>query len=225
MTAPSDPQATLRTTREFWLEQAIDSFRPRFIEVGFALADRYHVSVGFGYGAKRENAKLEGQSWSRTASADDIGHIFISPEIGDTSEVLRVLLHELIHHALDSDEGIRDGHKGDFAEIATRFGFTGPMTETPASPTLQAEFFVIAEVLGGYPHGALEVARAAVRTRSDIPVTVGGPRVHTGPKTQTNRHIKCECPCCGYAVRTTAKWIMVGVPRCPAGTKMLVLTV
>jgi hypothetical protein len=30
-----------------------------------------------------------------------------------------------------------------------------------------------------------------------------------------------ECPCCGYTVRTTHKWIAVGAPRCPSGTEMV----
>lgn len=27
--------------------------------------------------------------------------------------------------------------------------------------------------------------------------------------------IKCECPDCGYVVRTTAKWLELGDPICP----------
>lgn len=203
-------QTTTSTTRELWLERAIDTFRPQFETVGYPLPERFHVSVGFGYGAKRENAKLMGQCWSGKASADGINHLFISPEIDDTEEVLRTLLHELIHAALDSPEGIADGHKKRFAEIATRLGFLGPMTETPASPTLQAEFLTIAAVLGEYPHSALQVATA----RAEAPVPVGGGNGgwHSGPRAQTNRHAKVACSACGYTFRTTAKWIEVGLP-------------
>lgn len=224
--ANNDTHTDLRPNRERWLEQAIETYwRPRFIEVGFPLPERFHVSVGFGYGAKRENAKLLGQCWSGIQSDDGVNHIFISPEINDTAEVLRVLGHELIHAALDSDEGITDGHVKRFAEIATRLGFEGPMTETPCGMQLISELFTVAAALGEYPHGALQV-KAPVRetTPAGKDWRTGGGRVHTGPPAQTNRHIKCSCPCCGYTVRTTAKWIALGAPRCPAGTEMLVVS-
>lgn len=34
------------------------------------------------------------------------------------------------------------------------------------------------------------------------------------------RMLKCECPDCGYVVRTTAKWLAIGCPTCPCGTTM-----
>ncbi len=34
------------------------------------------------------------------------------------------------------------------------------------------------------------------------------------------RMLKVECPDCGYTVRTTAKWIEVGLPTCPCGCEM-----
>jgi hypothetical protein len=175
--------------------------------------------------------KVWGQCWSGAASEDNLSHIFISPELADTMEVLRVLLHELIHASLDSPAGIRDGHKGLFAEIATRLGFFSPMTETPASPTLQAELLTIADVLGHYPHGALQVRQPAT-VLIGVPVPTGdptsrpnNPRTQSGPAAQKNRHIKLtcsvpSCPCGGYTVRTTARWIAIGLPCCPLGGEM-----
>ena len=32
---------------------------------------------------------------------------------------------------------------------------------------------------------------------------------------QTTRMLKCECPACGYTVRTTRKWLDIAVPTCP----------
>lgn len=34
------------------------------------------------------------------------------------------------------------------------------------------------------------------------------------------RMLKCECPECGYVVRTTAKWLAIGCPTRPCGTTM-----
>lgn len=36
-----------------------------------------------------------------------------------------------------------------------------------------------------------------------------------------SRMKKLECPKCGYAARTTKKWIEVGLPTCPCGMKMI----
>jgi hypothetical protein len=226
--AASNTDPNLRMTRELWLEQAIETFwRARFAEVGYELPEHFHVSVGFGHGAKRESKHINAQCWSRIASADGLNHIFISPQVGDTAEVLALLGHELTHAALDSDEGIQDGHVKRFAEIMTRLGFEGPMTSTKASDMLALELFTVAAALGEYPHGALDVDRA--RTLQLAPADPNGTgvrtKVRTGPPAQTNRHIqlKCrtaDCPCGGYSVRTSLRWIGVGLPNCPMGNQM-----
>ena len=213
----------LRQTREAWLEAAIDTFRPRFVEIGYPLPDRIHISIGFGYGAKRENSTILGQCWKRAASADDVNHIFVGPEEADTMEILVTVLHELIHAALDC----ADGHRGRFAEAATRLGFTGPMTLTPPSVELAAELVCIAEALGEFPHGALNVkiltqAPAPAPVGPDgTPVPVKPAKWHSGPVTQGTRMIRCVCPYCNYQVRTTKKWLAIGAPKCPLGNDMV----
>jgi len=37
---------------------------------------------------------------------------------------------------------------------------------------------------------------------------------------QTTRMLKVECPADGYIVRTTQKWIDLGLPTCPCGEEM-----
>jgi|SRR5690606_1691255 len=198
-------------TRELWLEDAIEALRPRFVEIGLPLPERVHVSVGFGYGAKRESAKVLGQCWKREASEDGVNHIFISPEIADTAEVLAVLLHELIHAA----DNVESGHRGKFAEAATRLGLEGPMTATTPSPSMMGEFIALAAALGDYPHGALH----PIPVVAPSPVPTGGlpPKVHSGPRAQGTRMIKLTCGHCGYTVRTTAKWLELGEPSMPSG--------
>lgn len=200
-----DPQ-TAKPTREAWLERAVEVFRPRFDEIGFPLPERIHVSVGFGHGAKAENKVILGQTWARCASADEINHLFIAPTADDPAEVLRILLHELIHVALDNE----DGHRKRFAEAATRLGFEGPMTVTPAGVELAMELVVLAAELGEFPHAKLTPAR------TDAPVPAGGVAVkpHSGPATQTNRYHKVICVEDGYTARIAAKWIAAGLPGC-----------
>lgn len=199
-------------TREAWLHAAIDTFRPRFVEYGHPLPDKIHVSVGFGTGIKGENSAILGATWATRASDDGINHVFVNPIVGDTAEVLRILLHELIHAALDCE----GGHKGRFAEIGTRFGFEGSMVYTPVGMTLGAELMVIAAELGEYPHGALS---GAVKVKTKTPVGTDGkalPPIHTGPKTQTNRHLLVRCPeHPEYKVRITRSVAALGLPFCP----------
>jgi hypothetical protein len=35
-----------------------------------------------------------------------------------------------------------------------------------------------------------------------------------------SRLLKCECPACGYTIRTTQKWLDIGTPTCPCGDEM-----
>jgi hypothetical protein len=207
----------MNLTREAWLHAAVDVLRPRFAEVGMPLPKNLHISVGFGYGAKRESAQILGQCWAKVASEDGVNHLFISPELDDTARVLDVLIHELIHAADDC----KSGHKGAFAEAATRLGLEGPMTATRASVALAAEMVCLAETLGGYPHGRL---MASARTRTKAPVDPAGnpvPKVHSGPGKQGTRMLKVVCPSDGYTVRTTAKWLAMGAPSCPCGEVMV----
>jgi hypothetical protein len=143
----SRPQDGQGLTREAWLHQAIGAFRFRFAEIGLPLPEKLHVSVGFGYSSRAESKYILGQCWARRASADGVNHIFLGPQEGDPAAMLVSLLHELIHAADDC----ASGHKGAFAEAATRLGFEGPMTRTPPGVELTAEVITLAEALGPFP--------------------------------------------------------------------------
>lgn len=218
MTGPT----AARSTREAWLENAIEELRPRFVEIGFPLPDRIHVSVGFGaFGARQENGIIRGQTWKRVASVDEVNHMFISPEIGDTAVVLAVLIHELVHVALDCE----DGHKGRFAEAATRLGLEGKMTTATPGPVLAFELVTMADALGDYPHGRIDFEGMLAKIKAEPkrePVDPSGepvpaPRIRmtSGPAKQGTRMLKVWCPECDYKVRTTASWLAVAVPACP----------
>lgn len=209
------PADTTRT-REGWLLAAVEVLRPRFDEVGLPLPEKVRVSVGFGGNTRAESANVLGVCWARRASEDGVNQIFISPELNDTARILDVLLHELIHAADDCEHQ----HKGAFAEAATRLGLEGKMTATVASIGLAAEMIVLAEELGTYPHGAL-TGYSARRAPKPVPGTPGAlPPVSSGPKPQGTRMLKVMCPADGYTVRTTEKWLAIGLPTCPCGTEM-----
>jgi hypothetical protein len=136
-------------------------------EVDLPLPGKLHVSVGFGYSSRAESKYILGQCWARRASADGVNHIFLGPQEGDPAAMLVSLLHELIHAADDC----ASGHKGAFAEAATRLGFDGPMTQTPPGVELAAEVITLAEALGPFPHARLDPAAAD----ASAPVPPGQP--------------------------------------------------
>lgn len=206
-------------TREAWLRAAIEVFRDRFETIGFPLPEKIRISIGFGSrGARQESAKVLGVTFSRACTDDKVNEVFISPEDADTASMLETVLHELIHVALDNE----DGHSKRFAEAATRLGFLGPMTATPPSVELAAELVTIAAALGEYPGTALHI-NAKVPAGQPVPVGPDGRpvKIHSGPGTQTTRMLKLSCqhPVCdasGYTVRMTRKWIeLYGAPICP----------
>lgn len=202
--------------RESWLQAAVEMFRPRFVEIGQPIPEKIRVSVGFGpNGAKQESKFILGVCLAARCSAG-VNEIFIAPVDADAARMLGTLIHELIHAALDN----ADGHRGRFAEAATRLGLEGKMTETTPGLGLTMELMVMAAELGEYPGAAIDLDAAMDEPGEKTPA-------RSGPKstTQTNRYgiLKCqtpECACGGYQVRTTRKWVAVGYPSCPFGEDM-----
>ena len=116
--------------------------------------------------------------------------------LADVTEVLAVLVHELMHHAA----GVEAGHRAPFKRLMRPLGLAGKPTATePNTNELDGPVFAdlygpTLEVLGPYPHAKVTPPE---------------------PKKQGTRMLKCECPQCGYICRTTAKWADWGAPLCP----------
>lgn len=204
-------------TREQWLESAVLQLRPLLDEVkDVFLGDErepasggrdlpaVRVSVGWpSRGGTASKGKVIGQCWKSVVATDGVAQIFMSPILGDdVVKLLGVLLHEIIH-AWDDCEA---GHKGRFARTARALGLRGKMTATvvEVGSELFDELTVIAEGLGEYPHAILRFEEMEKQRKS-----------------QPTRMLKLECPEDGYIVRTTQKWLDVGVPTCPCGTEMV----
>lgn len=183
----------MTTTREQWLMDAIAALRPMFQEKGIEIPE-VRVSVGWpgGRGSKSDTI---GQCWNTECSADKKPQIFISPVVSEPLQALATLAHEMIHAADDCT----NGHRGPFGKWARAIGLEGKLTATYAGPELESRLISLQDELGNYPHSALK---------------------KSAPKKQTTRMIKVMCPSCDYTVRTTAKWIEVGLPTCPCGTEM-----
>jgi hypothetical protein len=210
--------------RETWLAEAAQQLYPKFEQIGFKLPV-FRIGVGFGpTGARKESTKILGVTLHTSIAADNINEVWISPENADSIQMLETMVHEMIHVATNLNTGVPGNvHGGTFAEAATRIGLEGPLTATHAGPDLRMDLELIAASLGRYPGALVDTSRLKAR----VPVGPDGRpvRASSGPKTQNTRMVKLvcsdnECPCGGYTVRTTRKWIEVGLPSCPSGTEM-----
>lgn len=195
MTEQTEQTEQMNGNREEWLRDLVDALRDRYND---ELPEHVHVSVGFT--SKGARSKRVGECWAGVASSDSAPHVFIHPGISDSVEVAAIVMHELVHACRPEAK-----HGPQFKQMATGLGLTGKMTATVASEDLKADLAKVCEELGPYPQPKLRSGHSS-----------------NGPK-QTTRMLKCECPECGYIVRTTAKWLEVGLPLCPNGYTMMVI--
>jgi hypothetical protein len=186
----------LNRNREQWLEAAAREMRPWFEDANAPLPEKVRVSIGFpSKKALSLKSRTIGQCWSGAASSDGVPQVFISPVIAEGTLALAVLVHELIHAAV----GCEHGHKAAFGRPARALGLTGKLTvtttETP-NPKLRQQLAELVEVLGDYPHAALNPALS-------------------GRKAQKNRQLLAECKPCKYKLRGARATFDRAVPECP----------
>ena len=184
-------------TREDWLKAAIVEMSA-VIETltGHKVPDAVRVSCALPSTFTRSGTL--GEYWPPKASADGHHEIMVSPTLADPAEVFPVLLHQVIHAALDTAT-----HTAAYAQACTDLGLepTGPDTD-PFNRTKQGHHFTatwgpILASMGEYPHAAL---LAGVNKTK-----------------QSTRMLKCVCPSCGWTFRATAKWVAQGLPTCACG--------
>ena len=185
-------------TREEWLMRLVDTLRPSFERIGHRIPDGVRVTCGWpSKAALARRRRTIGECWSSAASADQTIEIFISPCLGDALQAAETLVHEMIHAS-----GAM-GHRGSFPAIAKAIGLRKPWRATHATPELKGRLNALISGIGPYPHATLDATMMP-------------------HKTDSTRMQKVICADCGYVVRTTAKWIAVGLPICPCGTQMQV---
>lgn len=195
--------------REAWLLRAVELMRPKLVEVFEGELPAFRVSVGYPPNTRSESAKILGVTVTPEAVSDGVAEVFISPEDADTASMLNTLLHNLVHVLV----GTKEGHRGRFAEVATRLGFEGSMTDTTPNMSLALDLIAWAGTLGAYPGGQVNIPTRARRS-TPTPVLVGtdgeAVKVTSGPAKQRNRNRSIICPSCGWSGRTYATWIGEG---------------
>ena len=183
---------TTLSTREEWLTWAASLLAQKlFIPRGFDIdLTNVRYSSGFPLGSRGSNKHL-GQCLDPSVSGTGLTEIYISPTVSDSSNVLGVLQHELVHHYV----GLAEGHGKRFGQVARRTGLEGPNTATiPGSRARTQYTFIIGEI-GSYPH-------------SEVTIPVYG--------SKGSNLIKAQCPTCNYTVRLTSRWLRVAIPICPS---------
>jgi len=190
------------STREEWLNAAAADILSRYREVfedqfgKVGIEHLRNVKVSTGFPSRGGLTKVIGECWKARAAADETTHhIFINPRLDDVVEVVATLAHEMVHAADDGEHK----HKGPFVRAVREMGLEGKATATVAGAAFAEWARGLDAKLGTYPHVAL------------IPIAV--------EKKQTTRMLKLEADCCGYVVRTTQKWIDIGLPACPCGNE------
>jgi hypothetical protein len=183
-------------SREEWLNVVLHKHIARLLKdkAGVTLPADCKVSVGFPGGGSAK--KRIGECWPRERSSLKMNEIFLNPAMRDVPTLVSTLVHEAIHAADDC----ASGHKGFFRKTALAVGFTGPMKSTPTGPELARWIDATIAAMPAFAYGSLNL---------------------DGRKKQTTRMVKVACPDCGYTLRTTAKWLEVGVPTCYCGCEMV----
>ncbi|WIC89471.1 SprT-like protease [Microbacterium phage BAjuniper] len=185
---------TNHNTREAWLRAAVAELSVLFQREGYDVPD-VHVSIGWPHGGRSSTI---GQCFPGAASADKVGHVFISPILSDPVRILDVLAHELVH-AINHAAG-EGGHGKCFKVIAVKIGLTGKMTETVAGEALKAELAEMAEALGAFPHAALSPAANKGKSRSGRSVKLvcasGEDFQVSISKARLAAYGAPKCPCC-----------------------------
>jgi len=179
------------STREEWLMNAVEEFRPMFADAGFPICAKIRVSCAFPTTHRRSGAL--GQAFPDVASADRAFEIMVAPSLDQPRDVVAVLVSQLCH----ATNGALSHATVAYQRAAEAMGLTwrGKPTwrHTMAGPDFVSRFGIIIDGLGDYPHAALSVE---------------------GPKTQSTRMLKAICPSCGYIVRVSNKWAAKGLPVC-----------
>ena len=180
-----------KTTRELWLQNAVDLVSPIFKNKGYTIPK---VQVSCGFPSTGNKSKHVGQCWGKSSTNDGTNQLFISPVLDEPVQVLDTLVHELVH-AIDD---CMHHHGPEFKKIATDVGLQGLMREASAGPWLLEQLTTISRQLGKYPHSKINLAHSSSKK--------------TGPRP------RAKCKKCGYEVTPLKKWLHMGPPLCPKHT-------
>lgn len=207
-------------TREEWLNEAVNHVSLLYAQTKedgepVSVPD-VKISVGFGPSGARSAV---GWCFPSKAAEDGVHQIYISPVRGprEVIPILCTIIHELAH-AIDD---CQSKHAGRFRKLVSQMGLQAPFTKSNPSDGLIEILKPIADKLGPYPHAELSMTEAKKKQttrmlKMDCKALVGEAEVMDGVPAEVVEEFAGRIgETCGYQVRTTKKWISVGVPSCP----------
>lgn len=145
--AAYDAPPPLLETREQWMDSMCKRFRRMFFNGAVLPAlPRFRCFCGF-------SKRACDLCCFSCCCKDRIFEIFVHPTIADPVEVAEILLHGLVHAAVDAE----CRHEGAFKNAAWKVGLIGPVPVTMAGPELKKKIQADVMELGGYPRAWSDV--------------------------------------------------------------------
>ena len=143
----------------------------------------------------KKTSNIIGQCWAGYSISDKEKmktQILITPDLTDTTKIVGVLIHELIHYLTPAE-----GHRGKFKTLALAVGLEGKMTATTESKELVEKIDKMVKKIGKIPHTKWLPVKRRVQTTIMI-------------------KLSCQAVDHTYIVRTSRKNIVEhGAPFCP----------
>lgn len=137
--------------REYWLRYAVVFLLDHMVRCGLRNV-AVRVSCGWpSRGGLGVGKMVVGECFAPQICADGIPQIFVSPRIGESVEVLGILLHELVHASV----GTQYGHRKEFSQAARTVGLDGPPTATVVGNKLRPFLAEYVSRVGAYPHAPI----------------------------------------------------------------------
>ena len=207
----------MHDTREGWLHGAADAIALELQARTGHTMPRVRITCGFPSNGwvsrKRTIGRVIGECWPPQLSTDKTYHqISITPLLGNATDVLAVLVHEIIHATVGCDAG----HSKVFKDVAVEMGLGGKMTATVPTDEGAEWLAAMGAWLGPFPHAALDPWNSKGGGDTPKPGDPEAPWSPDTPRKQPARLLKVECQSCGYVARVTKKWLeSTGAPICP----------
>lgn len=141
-------------TRESWLLDASHKLPEELAKSGlvFPSSIPHDLTVSCGFpskGALSAKTRRLGECWH---GGEESPQVYVSPTLDKPIDVLDTLAHELLHSMLPP----KTGHKGPFKRAMVAVGLEGKPTSTHAGEKLTGCLNNLAEMLGPYPHKAID---------------------------------------------------------------------
>ena len=201
----------METTREQWLQAAVDQLRPLFEHHKIKLPEKVAVACGWPSkgGLSQEKPRL-GECWPSEATFDGIRQIFVTPRVNEPVKVLGILVHELVHSAMPDDEK----HGPRFKAAMKEIGLTGRPTATMPDADLDVRLQQIAEELGAYPNSAIsvDIKPKDAPKKATFKCFCANKREANNKCRITDKNIGKD-----YTVSVGRKMLELGFPQCPCG--------